>query len=629
MLGLSEVAEEAWADAALLLPAGWAEEAAVAAEALAAQRANNAELRLSVERSLDSLDEEVVRRQLQANSQLVGDLIQERLLSGVTDQSLQLTGELRVAELIAEYDPFLLDVVSHLRDSSESDLGQAGLALWREAKNAYELGEFTEAADGFASAWNSLREARSPFELEARVYVGVTDLRLDRSKRAVEIFESIWREAERYPGVRGHAAWMLGLTHDSADRHAPARTWFQLARGEFEKANEQVNLAAIDLLIADDLDHVGRVAEAWSIRADALKRLDRWGAPPRRFTAALHTAQDLATNLGRPHVAAVLGEEILARNLLPNAYLRAFMALRMAEIARKTGNNVELERWLASLDEQIQEIDTPADVEWLSMESQLLRLYSRLDYQPQDVLPIASRIASRSQELQRNRLAVEAMTVAGRAAAGLGQFEMALRSLKEASGLTLMSTEALSSEDSARLIDQRRAALEALVDLTVEQLGRPLEALGFVETWLGGSAPVEDLRSGPGDLVIAFFETPDGVHRWWIDEDSIGHDRLSVDRLAMKTDALLAAIENSDKESQQRLGIQLFQDLLGGLPPRVAGAERRIFRPDGTLHRIPWGALWEPNSALPLAIQAESAIAQTVQSASRTPLPLGPPRRPC
>ncbi|MFN7961849.1 MAG: CHAT domain-containing protein [Thermoanaerobaculia bacterium] len=401
--------------------------------------------------------------------------------------------------------------------------------------------------------------------------------------------------------LRSRVLWELALLEAGRGRPQQALLLRERVAAQYRAAREVGLAATVDSMRADNLEQLGRSAEAWALRFAVLPDLAGPGLGDRRslFWASV-AEQALAEGLPRValafareagHEAEALGDASLA------ADATALDAEARARLGEAAGLREELEAARARLAEQ------GDDASRSYPESQLALAEAR--FLPREEAPAALAAASRALELLEAR-----EQVLGRAGV-LAERARLRRELQDNAGARADLEAALADleagraqlehpEDRRLFFEQARRVFDQLAELAEAEGQAPAALLTLLGRGRGRSveevlAPGEgqplDLGAlAPGEVLLFFHYLPTEL---LVLRGSAGG--WQAFHLARPPEAALWRFaglvqDGHQPEAREALGRRLYAQLLAPALPKE-GVSSLVLVPDGPLAALPWAAL--------------------------------------
>ena len=148
------------------------------------------------------------------------------------------------------------------------------------------------ARTSLATAEHQLRAGGSPFAASAALFQAATDYYSFDYKRALQRLDGLTAEwpLDRYPVLRGQLRWIAGTIHYLRGDVELALVDHRQAAAAFGQALEPEYVAAVENLMALDLEYTGESDQSWKHRFAALRALDQVREPRRAYEILFDTA---------------------------------------------------------------------------------------------------------------------------------------------------------------------------------------------------------------------------------------------------------------------------------------------------------------------------------------------------
>jgi len=482
-------------------------------------------------------------------------------------------------------------------------------AIYRDGRVLYSKRRIAEAQNKLQEARDLFARSGSPMALIADYYLANCLYDSNRPAEALDALAGIAArvDAHRYPALLAEIGWQQTLCYSAMGEWDSAIRTASNSRRTFAALGETINRGQLDVLVADDLDHISQPAAAWKVRVAALSALSPAGVSDsirHALTSALNaeTAQGnydaaralttivleelrnarlqndiAAANAARAEILAKLGDYEAAQRTIADARQNAahiadenfrrrtsiFIDLAEAGVVRRS----DPARALHLLDGAMSFFESRHENTWLPrVYLERGRTYVRLH---QSATALANFQAGLS-SLQSQRSSVQKNDARGTF------YDIAPDLFSETVSLLLQQgdvSKAFFVSDSSRTFD-----VNATTDHEAARVGLPT----------GNAAPATTLIEYAilHDAVAIFDVSAKGIH---------------VTRVPVNTAALRRLIEHCDDLLQRRADVAavqrdsaaLYSLLIAPIAPMLAKAQDLIIIPDRQLNLVPFPALYD------------------------------------
>jgi len=157
-----------------------------------------------------------------------------------------------------------------------------------------------EARSLFRRAWTSLREAGSPSAYSAGMYAAAKAYEGRDYAEALRLVAAMKSDATlaRYAPLAGQVDWIEGMVLLASGRPYESLQRYREALRAFQRSGEVESIAAVDGLLAENLQSLGDDDEAWRYRLQALPVILEYG-DERRQQVAFNEAAEAAMEQNR------------------------------------------------------------------------------------------------------------------------------------------------------------------------------------------------------------------------------------------------------------------------------------------------------------------------------------------
>ncbi len=520
-------------------------------------------------------------------------------------------------------------IVASMRDGS-AVAWAAGVERYRNGKQDYERGRMSVAARSFAAAFAALDAARSPLAAHALLYVAITDYyagRLDLAETRLDrVSDSA--TARRDPLLEGRVRWMQGLVRGRHGDFGTALRRYREALRAFERAGDHGSAASMHFLLAEDLDILGDIDEAWAHRGRAL---DLAYLAPNGLSVSIESdAARAALARDMPWAARALFTPTLDLQDAPSWIESELMRAR---IESRLGHGEAAQDRLRRARARVDEIDD-ADLE--------ARYTAQLDQVEGEIQGSTDALRSALAYYESVDSAVQlpglhlalgrALERQDRAEEARAHYESGVRALEQA-GATI-------TEEARRvgLLSESAPLFDAAVRLEAERFDRPDAAFALAEraravelAYPGpGTAPLALAERIPADAAVLYYATtPDRLLRWVIAGQKVRFSSSSVPRTVIERliEQLEAAIALRDDVEARRASAALFEILVLPVEQGLPAQGTLWVVPDGPIHQVPFASLYDERSGKYLVERFAVVIAPSAALVGpERKLAAGPPR---
>ncbi len=630
-LHLDRQAALAWEEVEATDPdPGWAAEAARRRGALSRRNGrapDEAALEAMARKGDEGAARELARAFPQRARQMAGKELLESwsraLLAGQAAEADRLLG---VAEVLARSlakggDPLPEETTTLLR---RADLGlrersARGFLGYADAFLLYRAFKNQQAIAALEACQRDLYRAGLPQALEAELYAAAAENNAGRPAAALVRISSVEdRLRDRtLPSLSALAAWIRALIAGRDDRPYDQLEEYRRCRALFERIGDLDRVAAVDSLLAQALQKLGRRREAWRIYLRAASAAPRVSEPYRRRTIWGQLAFFAQAN-GRFRSGLALQDEMMraaAQQGDPNAVHESL--LLRAALRSALGDEPGAKEDLETVRRQAPLIEETEDRE--RTEADLDRIEGTLaaDRTPAAALTLLDRAIDHYDRTGQGVLGGTSRAVRARARAEMGNLAGAEEDLAtliargERGGSGWLDR--ASDEERYTFGREVRRTFEEMVRFQVFEAHRPWRAFSYAETGRellaphppgaaqenGGTGVFEapglaTLRAAlPADTVLVEFAVfNDRTISWLIAQEGAASFVTTVAReeLAHLAESLDPARGLSDA-AWNEASARLFDLLLRPLYGRLGTERTLVVVPDGPLSGVPWSGL--------------------------------------
>lgn len=513
----------------------------------------------------------------------------------------------------------LLNVLARTADRNERCRYARGFLAYARGRSQLAENRIAEAKRAFSLAeWNDPND-NGPLARWSRVWLaligvytgdhGAAEDLLDQTERGIEL--------AHVPMLAGRVLWHRGLSWTRQGQDALSVASFRQAEALFGSLADSRSAAAIQLMLGDDLDALGRPDRGWETRLNAVRTLSEYPDSV-AFHNVLVTSADACQSQGWIDAGLAFAAEAVAQaSRSEDPISRVEAGQRLGALLAKAGRLIQARVAFDRALEESTTITEPIFRESVRAEVRLERatLGSAAD--------AASELDALYDYYLRRRHTNRLLAVLlGRArrARRQGDLQIAVRDLEESISRLLDKNRTLQGvgdrlahahvigEIFAELIGQhadKGNAFESLALTTCARLApyRSLQEPGRGHLLEGSCTDLKDvlrtrLRALPTDeRWIVYLSLPKRTLIWEIENRTVAlHvEHLSRPALDRKIQRFRHAIVDGRKDRMEAASAALWESLKLGdesdQPPAKV-----VIAPDGVLERLSFGALIDPRS---------------------------------
>jgi CHAT domain-containing protein len=485
-------------------------------------------------------------------------------------------------------------------------------AIYRDARVLYKDRRIADAQKKLQEARALFAHTGSPMALIADYYLAnclYDSNRPTEALRALDIVAAHF-DARRYPASLAEIGWEQTLCYSAiGDWDAAIRTATR-SRKSFAALGETINRGQVDVLVADDLDHMSQPAGAWKARVAAFSALSQAGASD-SIRHALTSAINAATAHGNYDAARALTAIILEE--LQNARLPNDIAAAeagRAEILAKLGDFEAARRTIAESRHNAAEISDRNLQRRTSVTIDLAEAAVVRKSDPSRALQLLDGAMTFLESGHDNAWLPRVYLERGRTYVQLHQDKSALADFQ--AGLNLLQTQ----RSSIQKHDARGTFYDIAPDLFSENVSLLLRQRDVSRaSSVSDSSRSFNVQAGatydgavaPASLEIGRAVPPTTAFiEYTLLQDSVAIFRVSaqgvfVTLTPVNTANLRRLIEHcadglqrrADVAAVQRDSASLYRLLIAPIAPAIANAHELIIVPDRQLNAVPFAALYD------------------------------------
>jgi CHAT domain-containing protein len=502
------------------------------------------------------------------------------------------------------------------------------------AQQAYDHGRdafrdfhYVEAEPLFADAARGFADGHSPMEFVARAYTAFSIAGQERTQEGHDAMASIAAVVKAQPGHRAlfaYIQWMFGRSELIRGRWDDAIAILRESRAIFTELGETKNVGAVDDILAEGFQQMGRPDLAWQHCIASFRGVSEegnafrlqvalaggvriamgtrsWDAAASLLDLELAVAAEVrqapltADALRRLYIVQNERKDIEARDVAL-ARARAAAAHRGAETKEQSADIDEAEAVVAmqSHPDRAVELITHALEFALSADrrlfvADLLRNRGRAYLAGGDMDAAAADFAAGVNELERQRGGIETAELRARF------FDTADGLFADAIGLQVRRGDAAAAFQYA----DRARARSLLESNDAVAVSAPVDVPGMLAKRLPDTTLVE-FAVLDGEVVV--FCVRDGLV-------TMHRSPIAADALRTRIEELHRAIGEDPPARVQVVAAGLYEVLFGGVSDRIAATKSLIIVADGPLQHVPFEVLWQASTRQYLVQSHTIAIA--------------------
>lgn len=515
----------------------------------------------------------------------------------------------------------LLEAARELAQGSADPRFRKAIDALSNGRSHYAENDFETAYRYFKEALPELERYRGVLGTWCRIWSGATAVYEERLEEAELTLEPLIRSSVGVGGPQlfpGRAHWSTGVAHLRGGNLGAALDQFASARQTFERGGYEDHVGAIRTLEAETLAALGLLGESWRPRTMALGALQT-PRPRYHLHNALIEGALASERMGTRRVTnALLAEALLvARELGDPAIIEVL--LRQGDVAARREEFSSA--WSRYRDAQARTLKLPEG----SLRERLLSraelgLWSLPVADGTEDLSALERLAEHFARAGPQWRQLAALSLKAKLLRGQGQHEEALDELDRAVEVIRSQQAPLTSGPyGPRYTESVRAIFDQRIEIALAQ-GKIREALVLLEESRrpepGGSGqPVSLPGAADPRVYLVFAELTDSVV-WW---------RLDGGTLAVGTvlgRGLQALRETATARAMDEAALaEASEDLLGWALHGINPGRPVVIVPDGVLHRLPFGAMRNPETGVRLIEERQMMIFLTLAAAVAPPPP--------
>jgi CHAT domain-containing protein/TolA-binding protein len=556
---------------------------------------------------------------LMAEDRVLPEWADAAMKGDLQDAARSLRLAVGISTALGENGDFLLAdsarAIQHARGSSLESL-ITGHSAYGQAREEYKRGATQDATELFQKARIALVD--SPFRSLAVLGLASCAYFKNDLERCSSLLGEIERPPKsdefRYPSLVAQTRWVRGLVQESRGDLGEAVASYGSALDGFVQLKETGNVAALNVLLAEDLRYLGERKRAWEFRREAILRLGKIGGST-KLPPALGEAAHAALKENHVELALAYGNEQLdvARQLRNQALIaesfhersRTYLArqdteaaikdLQLARLACDRISEVSVrDRMLANISaadgEAAAEKDQVGAINSFSYALEFFRSRQH-HFRVADLLLKRGRLYA---ERQESTLAL------GDFLAGIDELESERAAVREEDLRISHFETAAALFDEAIGILSRRGDFAGAFDYSERERARSLlDATGKLMTAGPRMSPLTSTLVPPlmpeHVAILEYVLFDDRLLLWIVRRDGVRSVQISVPRA--RVEQLASRLRDSvlhASTANTAAGSELYSFLIKGADEYLRGAETLVFVPDGALHAVPFAALVDP-----------------------------------
>jgi tetratricopeptide (TPR) repeat protein len=570
-----------------------------------------------------------------ADAYLMGDAAtaaKNLQIARVAGAALRPRGETLLAEAVVAIDAATAE--SALRALA---VAQQNYVRGRRAylENRYVDGErlLNDAAAGFT-------QQRSPMAFTARAFAAFSSSDRTMSPAARDALISLAAEVKARPGYRsllGLTLWMKGRGEAFRGRWDEAVGTLRESHAIFVELGESKNAGAIDGILAEVFERLGRPDLAWPHCFAALRGVSEEGNLQRLQAAVASAVRVAMGTKSWNRAASLLDVELSVASELRKPFFNAdaYRRLYIVENERKAS----VARDVALMRARIAAAHAGEESEKQLAEIDQAEALVTLQSNPDRAVVLFTRALEFATSNDQRIFMADLLWNRGRAHLAAGDKSSAKEDF--IAGIEELEKQRGRIEDSelrARFFDASEGLFDDTVALLADggdaaaafQYADRAKARALLE--IDDSAavpapvvtPVALAERLPDTALVEFAVLDDEVIVFCVRDGVVKMHRLPItaDDLRAKIDELRRLFGSARAERVRLAAAELYEILLGAVSDRIATAKLLVIVPDDDLQRVPFAALWERSTGQYLVQSHRIAIAPSAAVIARRAAPM-------
>jgi CHAT domain-containing protein len=506
-----------------------------------------------------------------------------------------------VADIVATID--------HANPADTKILADAH-AIYRDGRILYSQRRIADAQKKLQEARALFARAASPMVLIADYYLANCLYDSSRPAEALHALDGVAARVDthRYSALLAEIGWQQSLCNSAMGEWDAAIRAATTSRKKFATLGETINRGQVDVLVADDLDHISQPAAAWKVRVAALSALSPAGVSD-SIRHALTSAINAETAQGNYDAARALTAIVLEE--LRNARLRNDIAAAdagRAEILAKLGDYEAARRAIADARFNAAHIADENFRRRTSISIDLAEAGVIRKSDPGRALHLLDGAMSFFESRHENAWLPKVYLERGRTYVQLDQSAAALANFQ--AGLnSLQSQRSSVQKNDARgtFYDIAPDLFSETVSLLLQQgdVSRAFSVSDSSRSFNPNATANDDAEQVPFQTGKALPATT-ALLEYTLLQDSVAIFHVSaegvrVTRIPVNTAALRRLIEHctdlfqrrADVAAVQRDSVSLYRLLIAPVATTISNAQELIIVPDRQLNSVPFAALYD------------------------------------
>lgn len=529
--------------------------------------------------------------------------------------ALELLHETGVNLADCSHEPVFSRMAEQLRSQPASDgarLRTAASAILDLDRASRQRSNGHRAAAAYERAFGALRTAELPLAELAAGFAAFHYAYAGERERAKQVLALARCDEAMMPGWAAQLHWADARIHLGDGSPFQALELYRSASRLFEYTRDFRNVAAVDMLIAENLTSLGAEDEAWIARMRALSALGRNGDTARE-QVALNEAAEAA--LGGGYAFVALAYQQAADTLVKpgeDPSLAAYGALWLGVIQERCARSADALESVRRSRALAKDVSQEDDRGRLAADIDFAEGVVREQSDPQQAMELWSAALDHSRAAGSHFRAAQLLLARGRTARRLGEIETARADF--AAGVEELELQRRTVSDETLRTSYFGKKSTELFDEWIAVLlerGEVHAAYAAAERWRERTlldAYERTVRATPadaarvqrglenGEALLQFTVLPDRIVRWEVRRGGVRATAVPTrrDELDRHLAAIFATADEGRATAAQQDALRWWHELL--IPAALAGgSEHRLqIVPDPLLGGVPFGALIDP-----------------------------------
>lgn len=538
------------------------------------------------------------------------------------------------------------------QSTGKGDVARSAQLQYIEAMELYQQRQFQKAEPAFRKAELLFFEIDSPYRLQAALYAAICVYQRDVSAAETELVQ-LSREIldERYPSLAGRTYWMMGTPRMVQGRMESAVSYFERMKALLTRGDGAAQAASADINLSVIVGSRGEEERAWDYLLRGIEVARTHTAVRRRYSP-LFAASILARTQRDLALAHLYLDEAWAEvEKGEHSVYRTEVLAQRARVFTDQGLYADASTAIERAFGELAKIGDPGDQHRLGSFVRLAEAALLTQTEPRRAVERLEKIEKSFRLDGWQTEDLEVLHLLAKAWRASGNLSQAGKFLTESvNRYDRLRRDAVAPETKIRSYEQARAAVDELVDISLEtstdrakasllESERTRKAIYLQAAKLSrfhrdaSDASLLDQRIAelPAAVgIIRFHVLEQRLLHWkvWQGKVELNEAAVSKSEIVEKVSAFRSSLSSGNRREADRLGAALYDLLIRPSQDLISEGRLLVLIADGALAELPFAALYDTERGKYLIESTELTTLPSVFSADARMFELNSAERP-